>query len=126
MRIVNRCVFGFIAASVSAFAGARDLPPDQPPIWSTKPDVNAFEKIENDRLDAAHRWIGKIVAAKGPNTIGTPLPTSTKAPTQLHPPSHFPGRFRYSILRAASIARIQARRRRQGRCNPRSFEGAQR
>jgi len=27
MRIVNRCVFGFIAASVSAFAGARDKGP---------------------------------------------------------------------------------------------------
>src|SRR5882762_10416015 len=73
MRIVNRCVFGFIAASVSAFAGARDLPPDQPPIWSTKPDVNAFEKIENDRLDAAQRSIGKIVAVKGPKTIGNTL-----------------------------------------------------
>jgi len=55
MQIVNRCVIGFIAASVSAFAGARDLPPDQPPIWSTKPDVNAFEKIEIDRLEAAQR-----------------------------------------------------------------------
>jgi thimet oligopeptidase len=89
MRIVNRCVFGFIAASVSAFAGARDLPPDQPPIWSTKPDVNAFEKIENNRLDAAHRWIGKIVAVKGPKTIGNTLANYDEALRQLNAALYF-------------------------------------
>src|SRR3981081_2525444 len=65
MRIINGYVFGLIAASLTAFAGARGLAPDQPPIWSTKPDVNAFEKIENDRLETAQRSIDKIVAVKG-------------------------------------------------------------
>jgi thimet oligopeptidase len=89
MRIINCCVFGFIAASVSAFAGARDLPPDQPPIWSTKPDVNAFEKIENDRLAAAQRSIGRIVAVKGPKTIGNTLSNYDEALRQINAALYF-------------------------------------
>src|SRR5229473_3127408 len=69
LRFVNRCAFGLIAASAAAAAGARDSLPDQPPIWSTKPDVTAFEKIENDRLNAAQRSIDKIVAVKGAKTM---------------------------------------------------------
>jgi thimet oligopeptidase len=89
MQIINRCVFGFIAASVTAFAGARDLPPDQPPIWSTKPDVNAFEKIENDRLEAAQRSIDKIVAVKGPKTIGNTLANYDEALRQINAALYF-------------------------------------
>src|SRR5260370_17354151 len=89
MRIATRCVFGFIAASVSGCAGGRDLPQDQRQIWSTKPDVNAFEKIENNRLDAAHRWIGKIVAVKGPKTIGNTLANYDEALRQLNAALYF-------------------------------------
>jgi thimet oligopeptidase len=89
MQIINRCVFGFIAASVTAFAGARDLPPEQPPIWSTKPDVNAFEKIENDRLKAAQRSIDKIVAIKGPKTIGNTLSNYDEALGQINAALYF-------------------------------------
>jgi len=89
MRIINRCVFGFIAASATAFAGARDLLQDQPPIWSTKPDVNAFEKIENDRLKAAQRSIDKIVAVKGPKTIGNTLSNYDEALRQINAALYF-------------------------------------
>jgi thimet oligopeptidase len=74
---------------VTAFAGARDLPPDQPPIWSTKPDVNAFEKIENDRLEAAQRSIDKIVAVKGPKTIGNTLANYDEALRQINAALYF-------------------------------------
>jgi len=70
MQIISRCVFGFIVVSAAAVAGARDVLSDQPPIWSSKPDVNAFEKIENDRLETAKRSIDRIVAVKGAKTIG--------------------------------------------------------
>jgi Zn-dependent oligopeptidase len=69
MRIIKLCVFGLMT-TFATIAAALDLPP---PIWSTKPDVGAFEKIENQRLDAAQRSIGKIVAAKGPRTIDNTL-----------------------------------------------------
>ena len=89
MQIINRCVFGFIAASVSAFAGAQNPPPVQPPIWSTKPDVNAFEKIENGRLEAAQRSIGKLVAVKGPKAIGNTLANYDEALRQINAALYF-------------------------------------
>ena len=70
MRIIKLCVFGLMTTSIATIAAAVDLPP---PIWSTKPDVGAFEKIENQRLDAAQRSIDKIVAVKGPRTIDNTL-----------------------------------------------------
>src|ERR1700722_1214789 len=69
MRIIKLCVFALMTA-FATIAAALDLPP---PIWSTKPDVGAFEKIENQRLDAAQRSIDKIVAVKGPRTIDNTL-----------------------------------------------------
>ena len=89
MQIINRCVFGFIAASVSAFAGAQNPPPVQPPIWSMKPDVNAFEKIENGRLEAAQRSIGKLVAVKGPKGIGNTLANYDEALRQINAALYF-------------------------------------
>src|SRR5229473_3336549 len=89
LRFVNRCAFGLIAVSAAAVAGARDLPTDQPPIWSTKPDVNAFEKIENDRLNAAQRSIDKIVAVKGAKTIGNTLSNYDEALRQINAALYF-------------------------------------
>lgn len=52
---------------------AQEVPKDQPPLWSAKPDVAAFEKMENDRLASAQRAVDQIVAAKGPKTIENTL-----------------------------------------------------
>jgi thimet oligopeptidase len=45
----------------------------QPTIWATRPDVAAFEKIENDRLAAAQASIDKLVAQKSQRTIENTL-----------------------------------------------------
>ena len=42
MQVINGWVFILLTASAAAIAGAPDLPANQPPIWSTKPDVTAF------------------------------------------------------------------------------------
>jgi thimet oligopeptidase len=89
MRVIHRFVFGFSMASVAAAAGARDLPPDQPRIWSTNPDVAVFEKIENDRLDSAQRSIDKIVAVTGPRTIGNTLSNYDAALGQINAALYF-------------------------------------
>ena len=89
MRIFNLCVFGFIAMSAAATAGAEDSRPIQPPIWSTKPDVAAFEKIENDRLAAAQRLINGIAAAKGPRTVDNTLSHYDEALRQLNAALYF-------------------------------------
>jgi thimet oligopeptidase len=52
---------------------AQDLLQSQPPLWASKPDAAAFERMENDRLAAAQRAIDAIVAVKGARTIENTL-----------------------------------------------------
>jgi hypothetical protein len=56
-------------------AAAQALPQSQPPLWSAKPDVAAFEKIENDRLAAAQPAIDQMVAVSGANGCKDKLKT---------------------------------------------------
>jgi thimet oligopeptidase len=89
MRIMSLCLSGLVAASGAAAAGAQDLLRTQPPIWSTKPDVAAFDKIENAKLDAAQRSIDKIVAVKGPRTIDNTLSNYDEALRQINAALYF-------------------------------------
>jgi thimet oligopeptidase len=89
MRISNLCVLGLIATLAAAAAAAQDLLHAQPPIWSTNPDVTAFEKIENSRLDAAQRSIDKIVALKGSRTIDNTLSNYDEALMQIDAAFYF-------------------------------------
>lgn len=68
-----------VLAFLTSGAFGQDLLKSQPPLWSTKPDIAAFEKSENDRLAVAQRSIEAIVAVKDEHTIeNTPLrPTTT-------------------------------------------------
>jgi thimet oligopeptidase len=45
----------------------------QAPVWAGKPDIAAFEKMENERLAAAQRSIDQILAASGPRTVENTL-----------------------------------------------------
>jgi thimet oligopeptidase len=89
MRIMSLCLSGLVAASAAAAAGAQDLLRTQPPIWSTRPDVTAFDKIENAKLDAAQRSIDKIVAVKGPRTIDNTLSNYDEALRQINAALYF-------------------------------------
>jgi thimet oligopeptidase len=89
MRIVNLCVIGLITAAVATSARAQELLQAQAPIWSTRPDVTAFEKIENDRLEAAQRSIDKIVAVKGPRTIDNTLSNYDEALRLINAAAYF-------------------------------------
>ena len=63
----------------------------QPTIWSAKPDVTAFEKIENDRLEAAQKAIDQVVAVKDPRTIDNTLVPFDEAVHQLGSAQYFAG-----------------------------------
>jgi thimet oligopeptidase len=73
------CSFLLLLASASA----QTAPINQPPLWSSKPDVTAFEKIENERLAAAQHSIDQIVAISGPRTIENTLAPFDEASRQL-------------------------------------------
>jgi thimet oligopeptidase len=70
-------------------AGAQELPKSQPPLWSTQPDIAAFEKMENDRIAAAQRSIDQIVAVPGSRTIDNTLAPYDEATRQLNAAIYF-------------------------------------
>jgi thimet oligopeptidase len=74
----------FLVATVAA-----QEPPMSQPLWSAKPDVAAFEKIENDRLAAAQHAIDRIVAVKSSRTIENTLGPYDEAIRQLNAASYF-------------------------------------
>lgn len=83
-----RCYVIALVLLVTTLA-AQELPKSQPPVWSAKPDVAAFEKMENDRLAAAQRAIDQVVAVKGSRTIDNTLAPYDEAIRQLNAASYF-------------------------------------
>ncbi|MGE5055648.1 MAG: M3 family metallopeptidase [Acidobacteriota bacterium] len=63
----------------------------QPTVWAAKPDVAAFEKMENDRLAAAQQSIGKLVAVKGQRTVENTLVPFDEAIRQINSTAYLAG-----------------------------------
>src|SRR5260370_13311494 len=64
------CATAFAAAApVLAAAQTASVTVAQAPVWINKPDIAAFEKIENDHLAAGQRAIDQMLAVKGAHTI---------------------------------------------------------
>jgi thimet oligopeptidase len=86
-------MFRFILPTVllTLAASAQDFPAGQPPLWSSKPDAAAFEKIENERLAAAQQAIDRITAVKGPRTVENTLAPFDEATQQLNAAGYFSG-----------------------------------
>jgi len=91
MLMLARCAAAIVLLSFVLTAEAQEAPPSQPPLWSSKPDVSAFEKIEDAHLAAAQQQIDRIVALKGARTIGNTLTAYDDAIAQLDAASYFSG-----------------------------------
>ena len=89
MPLFRRFAFVAFAAICSASLIAQDA--SQPTIWSTKPDVAAFEKIENNRLADAQKAIDEVVAVKEARTIDNTLVPFDEAVHQLGSAQYFAG-----------------------------------
>jgi len=74
-----------------ASAWADMSPASQKPLWSDKPDVAAFDKIENDHLAAADRSIATLITAKGPRTIANTLVPFDEAVREINTAGYFAG-----------------------------------
>jgi thimet oligopeptidase len=68
---------------------AQEMPKDQPPLWSTKPDIAAFEKMEYDHLAAAQRAIHQMIAVEGSRGIENTLAPYDEAIRQLNSAINF-------------------------------------
>jgi thimet oligopeptidase len=72
-----------------ATAASQEAPKSQPPVWSSKPDIPGFEKIENDRLAAAQHSIDEITAGKGARTVDNTLVPYDEALRQINATTYF-------------------------------------
>jgi thimet oligopeptidase len=90
MAKVSRFIYGVAVLLLVVTAGGQEIP-DQAPLWSTKPDVAAFEKMENSRLTAAQAAADQVVAAKAPRTIENTLAPYDEAVRQLNAAAYFSG-----------------------------------
>jgi thimet oligopeptidase len=62
-----------LPVALALAVSAQKLTVSQPTIWGSRPDVPAFEKIENDRLGAAQHSTDLLVAVKGARSIENTL-----------------------------------------------------
>ena len=79
-----------LALSVLVCTGAlaQDLK-DQPSMWSNRPGIADFEKIENDRVTAAQQVIDRIAAVRGARTIENTLVLYDDAVRELNTAVYF-------------------------------------
>jgi hypothetical protein len=77
-----RCYFGFprLGSEFRCVAAT---------IWAAKPDIDAFEKLENDRLARAQKAITTMIAVKGIRTIQNTLVSYDEAILQLNNASYY-------------------------------------
>jgi thimet oligopeptidase len=75
--------FGLFATLLSAQTAA------QPPLWSAKPDVTAFESIENAHLAAAQKAIDALTAVNGSRTIENTVTPFDDATRELNSAQYF-------------------------------------
>ena len=74
---------------VATIAAGQEAPKSQPPMWSSKPDIPAFEKIETDRLAAAQHSIDEIIAVKEARTVDNTLVPYDEALRQINATTYF-------------------------------------
>jgi thimet oligopeptidase len=79
----------FLFAWLVSAAWAQQTPQPQAPLWSSKPDVAAFEKIENDHLAAAQRAVERLVAAQGARTVENTVVAFDEAIQQINSANYF-------------------------------------
>ncbi len=91
----------FLAARIALFlslsfilvgmTSAQNVAISQPTMWLTRPDVAAWEKIENDHLAAGQKAIDTLLAEKGPRTIENTLVAYDQAIRENNTAGYFAG-----------------------------------
>ena len=89
IRFTIRLAFAFLL--VVGIAAAQDELKNQPTVWASKPDIAAFNKVENDHLAAAQKSIDQLLAVQGARTINNTLVPYDEAVRQLNTAGYFAG-----------------------------------
>ncbi|HXM66059.1 MAG TPA: M3 family metallopeptidase [Candidatus Acidoferrum sp.] len=91
LLVARLAIFFCLPLFIAAVLSAQSTSVSQPTIWASKPDVAAFEKIENDRLDAGRRAIDTLIAVKGARTVENTLVLYDEAVRQNNSAGYFAG-----------------------------------
>jgi thimet oligopeptidase len=91
MLIARVAIVVALPLLLATVLSAQNVTVSQTTIWSAKPDVAAFEKIENDRLDAGRAAIDTLLAVKGQRTIENTLAPFDEAVHQNNSAGYFAG-----------------------------------
>src|ERR1700734_2518037 len=89
--VARHAIFLCLPIFLTAVLFAQSVTVSQPTIWANKPDVAAFEKIENDRLAAGERAIDTLLAVQGARTIENTLVPFDEAVHQNNSAQYFAG-----------------------------------
>jgi len=87
--IARQLCSGALLILAATAATAARAPAVQPTLWADRPDVAAFETLENRRLDAARHAVGRLLAVRGPRTIANTLVPYDRAIQQLNSAYYF-------------------------------------
>ncbi len=88
-RFLSRIVS--VLLLVICICAAQDELKNQPTVWADKPDIAAFNKVENDRLAGAQKSVDQLLAVNGARTIDNTLVPYDDAVRQLNTASYFAG-----------------------------------
>ena len=92
MSFAARLLFVFcLPMFIAPLLSAQNITVSQPTLWASKPDVAAFEKIENDHLAAGREAIDTLIAVKGPRTVENTLVPYDEAVRQNNSAGYFAG-----------------------------------
>lgn len=72
-------------------AAGQEARKAQAPLWAAKPDVAAFESLENQRLAAAQRAIDRLVSVRGERNMENTLRPYDEAVRQINAATYFAG-----------------------------------
>src|SRR6516225_4568321 len=89
MSFLNRLTAGMFAFALVCGAQAQEAPKSQPPLWSAKPGIADFNKIEDNRLAAGQKFVDSMLAVKGQRTVENTLVPFDAAITQLNSTIYF-------------------------------------
>jgi len=91
MKLADR---GLALPLLCLFTGAlcaQSIPASQPPLWTARPDADAFEKLEDQRLAQAQAAIGRVTAVEGARTVDNTLAPFDEAVRLLNSANYLAG-----------------------------------
>ena len=88
-RLLSRIAAALLL--VVSICAAQDELKNQPTVWADKPDIAAFNKVEEARLAGAQKSVDQLLAVKDARTIQNTLVPYDEAIRQLNTASYFAG-----------------------------------